>query len=131
MIRELLILFIMITVASCGGSDDKKSANEKTVAAEVDADDLSNHPDYQKGLQLIGKSDCLTCHKVDQAVNGPSYRDVANKYAKHSDTIVPYLAKKIIYGGTGTWGSVFMTPHPALSQEDAEAMVKYVLLLKK
>jgi hypothetical protein len=24
-----------------------------------------------------------------------------------------------------------MTPHPALSQEDAEALAKYVLLLKK
>jgi cytochrome c len=67
---------------------------------------------------------------VDEKVNGPAYREVANKYANSPDTIVAYLAGKVIKGGTGTWGSVFMTPHPALSQEDAEAMVKYVLLLK-
>lgn len=131
MIKEVFLFLSIATLISCGGSDDKKTGGDETVAETVVADDLSNNPDYQKGLELIGKSDCLTCHKVDQAVNGPAYRDVANKYASYPDTIVSYLAKKIIHGGTGTWGSVFMTPHPAISQEDAEAMVKYVLLLKK
>ena len=41
------------------------------------------------------------------------------------------LAEKVIKGGSGVWGAVPMTPHPQISQEDAEAMVKYVLLLKK
>jgi len=46
------------------------------------------------------------------------------------DTAVTYLAKKIIAGGSGVWGSVPMTAHPELSQADAEQMVKYILLLK-
>ena len=37
----------------------------------------------------------------------------------------------IIAGGAGIWGAVPMTPHPQISQADAEQMVKYVLLLKK
>lgn len=115
---------------SCGGSSEKKDSTEKSTTADS-GDDLSANPVYQKGLELVAKNDCLTCHKVDQAVNGPAYRDVANKYASYPDTIVQYLASKIIHGGTGTWGSVFMTPHPSLSQEDAESLVKYVLLLKK
>ena len=41
------------------------------------------------------------------------------------------IAEKIIKGGTGVWGSALMTPHASLAQEDAEAMVKYILLLKK
>ena len=41
------------------------------------------------------------------------------------------LSEKIIKGGSGVWGAIPMTPHPAVKQEDAEAMVKYVLLLKK
>ncbi len=31
----------------------------------------------------------------------------------------------------GVWGQVPMAPHPALSEEDAETMVKYVLIIKK
>jgi cytochrome c len=91
---------------------------------------LSDNPDYQKGLALVGKSDCLTCHKVDEKNIGPSYRDVAAKY-ENTDENVKMLAGKIIKGGSGVWGAIPMTPHPALSQEDAEALAKYVLLLKK
>ena len=130
-------IFLTMTVAtflfSCGGGDDKKTGDEnkngndqKTVS-----NDLSENPDYQKGLELVAKSNCLTCHKVDEALTGPKYRDVANKYASMPDTIVPHLASKIITGGKGVWGEVYMTPHPEVSQEDAEAMVKYILLLKK
>ena len=93
--------------------------------------DLSVNPDYQKGLELISKSNCLTCHKVDETLIGPKYRDVANKYTGLPDTIIRHLAGKIINGGKGVWGEVLMTPHPEVSQEDAEAMVKYILLLKK
>ncbi len=128
--KKLLISFAVIGILiSCGGSDDKKT--ESTDKKETAVEDLSKNPDYQKGLELIGGSDCLTCHKVDEPVTGPSYRDVANKYAAAGDTIVAHLAGKIINGGKGVWGEVYMTPHTGLSQEDAEAMVKYILLLKK
>ena len=55
--------------------------------------------------------------------------DVAKKYAG-SDTAIAYLSHKIIAGGQGVWGTVPMTPHPAVAQADAEQMVKYILLLK-
>ena len=60
---------------------------------------------------------------------GPAYLDVSNKYAG-VDTAVAYLSHKVIAGGSGVWGSLAMTPHAAVSQADAEAMVKYILLLK-
>lgn len=118
-----LILF------SCGSGDDKKSdADKKETVTEVD---ITKNPDYEKGLSLIAASDCFTCHKVDETLTGPSYREVANKYAAMPDTIVSHLAGKILKGGNGVWGEIYMTPHTGLSQEDAEAMVKYILLLKK
>jgi cytochrome c len=40
------------------------------------------------------------------------------------------LAATIIKGGSGVWGTVPMTAHPTLSEEDARQMVKYILLLK-
>jgi cytochrome c len=125
--KIILSLAVLSSLAACGGGSgsDKKEEKKETTT------DISENPDYKKGLALIANSDCLTCHKVDEALTGPTYRDVANKYASLPDTIIGHLAGKIITGGNGVWGDTYMTPHPALSKEDAEAMVKYILLLKK
>ncbi|GGH81259.1 hypothetical protein GCM10011379_53380 [Filimonas zeae] len=113
-------------MAACGQGQQ----NEAGKATTPPENDLSSNPDYQKGLALIGKSDCLSCHKIDDKVLGPSYREVANKY-ENNDSTVKQLARKIIKGGQGVWGEIPMTPHPQLSEADAEQMVKYVMLLKK
>ncbi|MFD2247801.1 c-type cytochrome [Pontibacter ruber] len=85
---------------------------------------------YEKGEKLIAMSDCLTCHKDDQRVVGPSYVEVAQKY-EFNDKNIDYLAGKIIKGGAGVWGQVPMSPHPDLKKEDAEEMARYVLSLRK
>lgn len=134
--KKIFLSFaVAIVISSCGNSSSETtSGTGDTKATEIKdaaADDLSGNPVYQKGLALVAKSDCLTCHKVDDKLTGPPYREVADKYASLPDTIVAHLAGKIIKGGNGVWGEAFMTPHAAVSQEDAEAMVKYILLLKK
>ncbi|MGQ0739301.1 MAG: c-type cytochrome [Bacteroidota bacterium] len=131
--KTFLSLALAALVASCGGGKTEKKEGDEVKNPEennTEATDISANPDYQKGLALIAKSDCLTCHKVDEVITGPTYRDVANKYGGMPDTIVKHLAGKIISGGKGVWGEVFMTPHPAVSQEDAETMIRYILLLK-
>jgi len=124
--KIVLSMIVAAALVSCGGKDDKKAEGDKK---ETTTDNSAN-PDYEKGLALIGQSDCLTCHKIDEMLTGPSYKDIANKYAG-ADTAVKYLAGKIITGGNGVWGETLMTPHAGISQEDAEAMAKYILLLKK
>ena len=52
--------------------------------------DITKNPDYQKGVEIIAKSDCFTCHKIDEKNIGPAWRDVATKYAGQ-DTAVKYL----------------------------------------
>jgi len=122
-----LTFVVLAVLAACGGSNDKKT--ETPAPAPAPAEDLSSNPDYQKGLELTAKSDCFTCHKIDEKNIGPAWRDVANKYAG-SDTAVNYLAHKIIHGGSGVWGEVPMAPHPNMSEEDAKTVARYVLLLK-
>jgi cytochrome c len=129
-------IFITVATASfllaCGGGEQAKQENKSTAEnRETKAPELSDNPDYQAGLALVTESDCLTCHKIDEKLVGPAYREIANKYANAGDTIVNYLAGKIINGGAGVWGEVMMTPHPGLPEADAQAMAKYVLLLKK
>src|SRR5438045_8307765 len=118
-------LLALSILSACGGNESKTKTEEPKVA------DITKNPDYQKGLELAAKSDCFTCHQVEDKLTGPSYRDVANKYAGMPDTIVAHLAGKIISGGSGVWGQIIMTPHPGLSEADAEAIVRYVLLFKK
>ena len=122
--KILLPLIASSLLMSCGSSGSKENS-------ETNTNDISKNPDYQKGLALVSKADCFTCHKIDEQLTGPPYREVANKYANMPDTIITYLAHKIMKGGSGNWGAIFMLPHPSISEEDAKAMVKYILLLKK
>src|SRR5690349_21162941 len=125
--KLLLLLVAAAFFSSCGGGGD-----EKKKTTETSTTDNTQNPDYKKGLALVTSpnNQCLTCHAIDKSIQGPAYREVANRYANYPDTIIPYLAHKIINGGNGNWGEIFMTQNN-VSQEDAEAMVKYILLLKK
>ncbi|MDN5204658.1 ThuA domain-containing protein [Fulvivirgaceae bacterium BMA10] len=81
------------------------------------------------GKTLIDGSDCKACHKTDEKSIGPSYMQVAEKYAG-KDGSIAYLADKIISGGGGVWGEQAMAAHPQISQNEAKEIVKYILSLK-
>ena len=126
--KILYTLSAAFLLMACGGGATKTEAT--TEAAASSETKLSDNPDYSKGLALVAGSDCLTCHKVAEKNIGPAYQEVAAKY-ENTDDNVKMLAEKIIKGGSGNWGAIPMTAHAQLSQDDAEAMVKYILLLKK
>ena len=122
--------FIMIAalgiLAACGGGGEKKEEKKEDTPTVTE---VKKDPEVEKGLQVAANSDCTTCHKIEEKNIGPAWRDVANKYAGQ-DTAVKYLAHKIINGGAGVWGEVPMAAHPTFTQEEAEAVAKYVLSLK-
>lgn len=127
------IMSAVLVLTACGGGEEKKEATTATAETKVVAEapkPLSENPDYQKGLALVAGSDCLTCHKTSEKLIGPAYKDVAAKY-EATESNIKMLAKKVISGGSGVWGAIPMTPHPQIKEEDAEAMVKYIMLLKK
>lgn len=112
------------TPAARGKKEAKKTAAKK--ADEVVKTDKAT---ITAGLELIGNSDCTTCHKIEEKNIGPSYKEVAAKY-KPTRATIDTLVKKIIEGGTGVWGPVPMTPHPGLSNADAQKMVQCILSMK-
>ena len=81
------------------------------------------------GYDLLVKSNCLACHAVAQKVIGPSYNDVAAKYAGDPKA-EKKLAKKIKNGGGGVWGQDKMPAQTKLSKADALILSKYILSLK-
>lgn len=77
---------------------------------------------------LAKKKNCMACHQVDKKVVGPSYKEVSEKYKGQADAPA-MLAEKVIKGGTGVWGKVAMPPNPAVTQEEADALVSWILSL--
>jgi cytochrome c len=127
--KYLVAIALMVFIGACSSNQSETKADASAVAP-APANDLSGNPDYQKGVALIAKSDCLTGHKTDTKNIGPAYKDVAAKY-ENTEANVTMLATKIMKGGTGVWGQIPMTPHAAMSEADARALAKYVLLLRK
>lgn len=126
------ILFLLMGSAAlfaCNSGNSKEvKADTATVApAPVAAAD-------SKGLELIGASDCTTCHRLHKSGAGspigPPYSDVAAKYSPAADSTIDRLVNKIISGGSGVWGTTPMTPHPALTPADVKVMVTYILTIK-
>jgi cytochrome c len=125
--KYCIILSMAAFCFSCGNQADTASQPEKetkTAASVMDS------PDWVKGEKLVAKSDCFTCHKLNDASTGPSYAAVSAKYENNEEN-QNKLAEKVLAGGMGVWGQIPMAAHPGLSKEDAVAMVKYVLLQKE
>jgi len=149
-------VFLALTIATacyaCGGnsttesttpvSNNDSNTNSQIGGATAPAAPAATATDTSKstaaaaapaagkdGKALIEASDCRTCHHDKDKVIGPAYIDVAKKYP-NTDENVKKLSAKVISGGTGVWGQLPMVAHPNISQEDAEAMVKYILSMK-
>jgi sulfite dehydrogenase len=76
--------------------------------------------------KLLGANACTACHALDKRVVGPSFREVAAKYAGDA-AAGGRLAAKIRAGGQGTWGNVPMPPNAGLSEADAKTLAGWVL----
>jgi cytochrome c len=57
---------------------------------------------------------------------GPSYKDVAKKYAGDAKA-VDMLATKIMKGGSGVWGAIPMPANPQVNEADAKKLASWVL----
>lgn len=81
-----------------------------------------------QGKALVDANNCLGCHKLDEKMVGPAFRDVAKKYQKDPKAI-QYLVNKLGSGGAGVWGEMNMPAFSGLSEVDRTALATYVLSL--
>lgn len=138
--KTFIILSLCGVIAACSNNKAEKNASTDTTVADqsIKSAETATNTDAtktgsasaanSKGAQLLAASDCLGCHKEQEKLVGPAYKDVAAKYPPTQENI-DKLAKKVISGGSGVWGEVPMTPHPNLALNDAKEMVKYILSL--
>jgi len=110
---------------ACGA---KKEAKQEDYGNPQEESTATESKAVEEGEALVNASDCKTCHHKTNKIIGPAHEEVAKKY-EFTEANVKLLSEKVIKGGSGVWGPVAMTPHPDLSQADAEKMVRYVLSL--
>ncbi|MCJ8167488.1 ThuA domain-containing protein [Pontibacter sp. E15-1] len=115
--------------------------------SEIDPANLYISTDYVQGKDLAGASmghqvvseemlgknlmlslDCKACHAINDKSIGPSYTEVAKRYAKERGAR-QHLIEKIIKGGSGVWGEAAMPAHPNLKEGDSRQIVQWIMSL--
>ena len=86
--------------------------------------------DVASATALMQKYGCAACHAVDKKIVGPALQDVAAKYKGDKDAAAK-LVQKVTAGGSGAWGSVPMPPNAQVPDADVNALVRWILALKK
>src|SRR5690242_20457562 len=130
--KAFIFLIATFLLAACGagtGETSKSDSANPTQDIQNTGGTGVDTAENISGSQLIAANDCLTCHKIDEKSVGPSYIQIANRYEDNQGN-VENLADKIIKGGKGLWGNAAMTPHPNLSEPNAQEMAKYILSLR-
>ena len=80
-------------------------------------------------MQLATAKNCMACHAVEKKLVGPSYKDVAAKYAGQPDAIEK-LTTKVMKGGSGVWGPIPMPANAQVSADEAKKLVTWILTQK-
>jgi cytochrome c len=78
---------------------------------------------------LAKAKNCMACHAVASKLVGPSYKDVAAKYAGQKDA-EDKLTQKVLKGGSGVRGATPMPANAQVSEAEARTLVKWVLSQK-
>ena len=96
---------------------------DKTIPASQSRVERASLP-----VDAMKKSDCFSCHFIQESSYGPSYLRIAGRY-KARDVEIRELGEKVQTGGGGLWGGALMSRHPFLEDQEVDAMVSWVLSL--
>lgn len=78
------------------------------------------------GLSLMKNSTCFGCHADKIKHTGPSFSRIADKY-EYSSSNIPSIARSILEGSKGIWGSTEMPSNPDLTISETEEIATFIL----
>lgn len=102
-----------------------------SIFAALPALAASLSPEEQAAAEkLMEKSGCISCHRVDQKLIGPPFKNVSAKYRADSDA-PGLLFEKVREGGEGVWGDIPMIANgpEKISDADLQRVLEWVLSL--
>ncbi len=97
-------------------------------AAVIAAFALASGTAFADGAAALTKGGCMACHTKDKKLVGPSFKDIAAKYA--GKDVSAQLFDKVRKGGSGVFGPI---PMPASGPDkigDAELKEAIAVILK-
>ena len=86
-------------------------------------------PAFADPEAAMNKAGCMACHAKDKKQVGPSFKDIAAKYAGQAGA-ADKLAGKVVKGGSGVWGPVPMPANAQVNDADAKKLVDWILAQK-
>ncbi len=75
---------------------------------------------------LAKQAACMACHGVSDKLVGPSFREVARKYAGDPGAETR-LAAKLRGGGAGVWGAIPMPAQTQVTEADTRLLLQWIL----
>jgi cytochrome c551/c552 len=90
------------------------------------APDTLGASDSDPVAKLLEAHACSGCHNLDKRVVGPSFREIAQRYAGDSGAAAR-LAAKVRFGGQGAWGQIPMPPAAGIAESDLSKLMQWVL----
>ena len=80
--------------------------------------------------ELMSRGGCISCHRVDQKLLGPAFKEVAARYRGDTQAAERLFAK-VREGGEGEWGDLPMQPNSdeKISDVDLRALLDWILKL--
>lgn len=81
-------------------------------------------------INTVRSSDCFNCHAIEHRVVGPSFKEIATKYAGN-DAAIETAAGHIIAGSSKIWGDTPMPPHPQFTTAESRALVDWIVSLNE
>lgn len=101
----------------------------KSVVALTAASLLAFAAPSYASLDLARAKGCMACHATDRRMVGPSFRDIAARYAGQAGA-VDRLAQAIRRGGSGVWGPVPMPPSANVNDTEARQLATWVMTVR-
>lgn len=79
--------------------------------------------------ELSKAKNCSTCHAATARMIGPSFKEIAARYAKQEGA-EDKLTQRVRKGSSGVWGAIPMPANAQVSEAEARALVKWIMTQK-
>jgi cytochrome c len=94
--KKIIFIAIVLLTFSCKGKEEesfgKENESEKSEATVSEGMAAETKTPVELGKSIFfGKGTCVSCHKVDEKLIGPSLQDIAKMYKEKNGSIVAFL----------------------------------------
>lgn len=93
--KKIVLLGLILLAIACKKKEEEPFGKQEETTTEAEASEgmpATNQTPEQLGETIFnGKGICISCHKADEKLIGPSLKDIAKMYKEKNASIVSFL----------------------------------------